>query len=547
MNKNKALTQIGEREYRLNGYGEAIPRLVRDTVFDFAGRMISNVVGIWNPERALRMDGARMMRQFMTRGYDASKTNRFTKNKAVTDGNANQELLWNQELGKMRKYTREVCRNSPVAKSLKKALSAHIIGTGVMLQAGATDKNGEPLEELNGQVEAYWKAFELQCDITGRKSLTMFLHQAIEQMAEGGEYILNKVSKKNPDEIVDLKLESIENDLLDESYNEDKAKSGEIIIGGIGVDKNGKPLKYYFLKNYDSYSLFSGKTSNDYNVIPAKNIIHTFLEERPGQVRGVPWFHACLNLLQTAGRAVEAELLTMEIQACLSVIYTSGVGTSAAFSGSQGTTKTDDAGNKIDRLAPGMIARIPSADNIQVVDPKRPGNTFAPFIDKILEMCCASLNISYAKGTKDYSKGNFSSQRMGDQDDRRHLAPIQDFIIDSIIRNIYKDFYESLIVLGKIKAPGYYQDKARYLNASFTFQPYDYIQPLQDAQSTSEKLRSGQSTFRDYCTERGTDWRQQLKQMGAERKFAQEAGADIYEYLFQKPDPQTAQVVVNQE
>jgi len=489
---------------------------------DRIGFGIDNVIRIFAPALAARMDVAREVGLSM-RGYDAATANRMNKNKVVSDGNANYELLATGSLAKLRKYSREITRNSPIAKSIKKALAAHIIGKGYTLQASATNPDGKPLPEFNDKIERLWRIWSTnkqECDLVGKKTFTQFLKQGIGQLCEGGEYIVNKTFRPKSGQLLDFRLESVENDLLDDALNDDSRN----IVGGVQLDSFGAPSQYHFLKR--TSSIYSLQGRGDYNVIPAKNIVHCFIEERPGQVRGEPWFAPVLLLLQTAHRAIEAELYTLEIQACLSVVYSSKTGFKGKMLGGQ-TDATDTSGNRVRKLAPASIFELPGADTIQVVDPKRPGSTFTPFIDKIVEYVCAALDISYPKGTKDYSKASFSSLRLAEMDDRRHLAPIQALVVDDIIKPIYDEFLYWCVLSGHITAPDFMKNRRYYNQATFTPEPHEYSDPLKDAAALRERLAVGDITLKDIADEKGKDWKETVDTMAEIQDYALSKGLNL--------------------
>jgi capsid protein len=264
----------------------------------------------------------------------------------------------------------------------------------------------------------------------------------------------------------------------------------------------------------------------DWQAVKAANIIHSYIEERPGQVRGEPWFAPILASILSASRSVEAEQLSLEVQACLSVLYQSRTGTMGKWQGHE-TGGVDSRGNRIHKLSPASVQEIPAGDNITVVDPKRPGNQFAPFIDKVVQWASAAIGISSVKVGKDYSKGTFTSLRMGDLDDRRNLEPIQMLIVDDIIKPIYDDFCTGLIMTGKIILPQYFNYKTLYTQATFTPQPPDFINPLQEAAAEREQLKSRTMTFKSKFDAEGKEWKEQFRQAAAEQAYADEIGLDL--------------------
>lgn len=515
----------------LTWYGNPVERKVGFA--ERAGNILSDAVSVVFPGLALKMDYARHTRnhlrtartELMGRGYDGGKTNRFNKNKVVTDGNANQELLQANALINIRKFSRDLCRNSPIGKSIKKALIAHIVGRGYTLQANAKSPDGKPLPEENEKIERGWKIWSKKknCDIRGKKSFNQFTRQAVGQYLETGEYIVNKVSKFRTGNPLSFKLEAIESDLLNAAYNNEN----ERIIGGIKLDDGGMPIEYNILIN--SKSLFGNPTPMNHRQIPAENIIHSYIEDRPNQLRGEPWLAPAIIFLQTAHRTVEAELYATEVQACLTAIYSSKSGFKGKMAGSEDPNPNAD-GNRIRKIAPGLIAEIPGLDKFNVVEPQRPGNTFTPFIDFIIKLISASVDLSYQKVAKDYSKGSFSSLRMGDQDDRRHLNPIQSIIVDDIVKEVYDEFLDESVLRGLVRMPNYANNKDNYQLATFTPQPYKYIDPLKDSAADRESLKSGRRTHKQYLDEEGVDWKDHFDQLAAEQKYAKDNGIELEMY-----------------
>lgn len=449
------------------------------------------------------------------RTYDAAKPNRFNKNKKLTDGNANQELLSGGDLIKMRKVARYLNMNSPVARSAVRAFTATTVGKHIIIQSKATDKDGKPLTEYNKAVNRYWKIWSSRCDIRGKKSFVDFIRQATDSYMTSGEYFIEKLYRQD-DPICGLRLSSLDPDNVDAALNTDK------IIGGIEFDTDWKALRYHLTTKDVSTKKALAKTTID-----AVNMIHSFIEDRPGQSRGEPAMAPAINFLWAIHRAFEAELASLEIQACLSVIYKSGtglVGGRSAITGA-GANTVSEAGIT-QKLGAGTIIGIPNADEIKIVDPARPGNSFAPFIDKAVEMIASSMNLSYAKVNKDYSKGNFSSQRMGEQDVRRQCGIIQSRLEADIINNVWASFVEDLVIRGLVKAPGFKELKDFYLQKEVTFQPHEYIQPLQDAQADAIKLSS--KIYRMDELIDGQDAEEHVDALASLNDYAAKKGIPIY-------------------
>lgn len=455
--------------------------------------------------------------QESARTYDGAKPNRFTKNKKISDGNAAQELISSGDIAKLRKTSRYLYMNSPIARAAIKAFVAATVGKFVTVQFRATDKEGNPLTDVNKVLNRLFKIWSNRCDLRGKKTLNQFIRQACEQYMITGEYFIQKLYRDDP--ICQLRLSSVDSDLIDHTKNTDT------IIGGIEFDKDWKPKSYYLVTD----DISSKKKKNE-KKINAEDMIHSYLEDRPGQVRGEPWLAPVMDMLWSANRAFASELMSLEVQSCLSVVYKSGtgqVGGRSAIFGAGGSNIQDATAGVTQKLAPATIIGIPAADDIKIIDPSKPSGAFTAFIDKVIEITTSAINISYAKTTKDYSKGNFASQRMGELDVRRQCAIIQDsLLVSDIIKPIVEIFVKDCILKGHIKASDFAVNPDLYTQFDASFQPYEYMQPLQDAQADMIKFNSKLYSMDELLD--GADPEEHIKKLGEHRKIANEQGIELY-------------------
>jgi len=502
-------------------------------LFERGNLFLSNILGTVFPGTALKMDAARTAR-FRARNdawesqhllntlrtYEAIAIKRETKNVNITDQTANQELIFNNALKNLRKLARHYTKNSIFGRSIKRALVAHIVGKGATLQSRATDASGKPLTEARKEIERAWKIFSTrQCDVRGKKNFNEFLKQAVGQLIEGGEYFTNKVSRRIKGHLIPFKLQSFDADLIDEQLNFPSRESAtqNQIIGGIEVDSFGSPITYFILNEGKIPFGVNQITARTHKAIPAEQMIHVYREERPAQLRGEPWITAGLKALQQTHLAVDSELFTIQIQSMLSVLYTSKTGGTGRFSGSEETKNVlDQVGNKNRTLGPASIIEIPGADNMTIVDPKRPGNMFVPFVKFIIGGIASSMDFSFGKVMHDHTDGNFSSQRQTDQDDKRGIGPIQDFLNWDFITPVFSEFLDQLVIGGIIRLPNYDKNQIFYKQADWTFTPQEFIDPLKDVAADRERMKSGFLTLTEFHKRRGVDFEDWLQEKKTE-------------------------------
>lgn len=83
-------------------------------------------------------------------------------------------------------------------------------------------------------------------------------------------------------------------------------REGKDIFDGVQVDKNGRPVAYYF--------------DDSEKPIPADKIVHIFEPERPGQYRGISFFASCIKTLHDL-----SDLQMFEMQAAKRAARTTDV------------------------------------------------------------------------------------------------------------------------------------------------------------------------------------------------------------------------------
>ncbi len=118
------------------------------------------------------------------------------------------------------------------------------------------------------------------------------------------------------------------------------------IVMGIEIDKDYRPLKYYF-KEGDEYNYQIGQTKE----IPADEIIHIYRHEFPGQVRGFPEICASMDSLKQLDDYAVAELFAAKIAACQNVFY-ERTGTTAGDWVDQNKSEIEEPGTFINELSP---------------------------------------------------------------------------------------------------------------------------------------------------------------------------------------------------
>jgi lambda family phage portal protein len=246
------------------------------------------------------------------RKYAAAIKDRLTADWIMGSTSADSELY--RDLKTLRNRSRELCINNDYARRFLKRTSTNVIGNnGIRLQIRATDNKGEPLSIENRQILEQFAAWAKRgnCTACGRLSWIDCQKLFLESVARDGEVIVRLV--KGFDNPFNFALQFIEADHLDEDLNQ-SLPSGNYIRMGIEFNKWNRPIAYHLLTIHPG-ELFSNRSGQKYRRIPAEQIIHAFIMDRPSQSRGVPWMHSAMTRLRMLAGYEEAELVAARVGA----------------------------------------------------------------------------------------------------------------------------------------------------------------------------------------------------------------------------------------
>jgi capsid protein len=91
------------------------------------------------------------------------------------------------------------------------------------------------------------------------------------------------------------------------------------------------------------------------------------------------------------------------------------------------------------------------------VDPKTPGNNFAPFMLHQFIEAAMGLGLGYATVTRDYSKHTFSGLKVDESDTRAQIEPEQFDLIDLLLRPSRAFWTRLEIATGRLAAPEFFR------------------------------------------------------------------------------------------
>ncbi len=411
---------------------------------------------------------------------------------------------------RLREKARYEVANNCHARGITLTMANDVIGTGPRLQLGYDD------DALNSAVEKQWNAWADEICLA-EKLHTMELSKVI----DGETFGLLTSRKNDPNFYNSVKL-----DVKPLECDQISTPAGIVAnpwlpnwVDGIVFDEWGNPQTYHVLK-YHPGDPFAWNL--DFDEIPARNVLHLFREDRPGQARGIPEITPALPLFAQLRRYTLAVIEAAETAADFAAILsTESMPDSDGGPGGQYGTAFETT--EIDK---GMMTTLPAGYRLQQFQPTQPTAMHDTFCKTILKEIFHCLNMPYAVGSGDYADDSYSSGRLGKQTYMRGVRVQRSHLNYKFLDRIFAAWLDEAVMI-----PGYLpplpSESAREVPHQWHYRDDVFVDPLKDAQADAAELENNTATLSEKCAERGLDWREVVAQRQKEVEAMKAAGIYI--------------------
>lgn len=470
----------------------------------------------------------------MERQYAAGKSSRLVGDRNNFNLSANQDIRGS--IRQLRANSRALARDNDYMIGFLKKLDANVIGVnGLKLQVDATRPSGEKKESLNRKVEEEFKRWSLKkyCDVTEQLSLRDTVSLALRTLATDGEFLIRLVFDESSE--YGLRLQMLDVDWLNEDFNELAQgttvgkEPGNRIVMSVELNALDKPVAYWFTDPQWSTTSVPELKLVPQAIrrlrVPAEQIIHRFVKDRVGQVRGVAWAHGAMLTMNQLDGFDEAELVGARINAS-NMAFVSAPAPLDPASDAKPTIDTE--------VAPGQILEIPAGYTVHEFSPNKPQD--GSFSTRMLRKIATSLGVSYSTLTSDLTEVNFSSIRAGTIEEREVWKVIQKWLAD----HLYQDIYERWLMINAYRLiPVSAIDQVMY--PIWRGRGFEWVDPLKDVNADIAAINRGLKTVTEVLAERGQDFEETMEQHKYEKEYIDKLGLQ-----FASPDLQ-AQLAADNE
>lgn len=450
------------------------------------------------------------------RSYSGAQLGRLVSDWVTMSTSGDAEIRGQLKL--LRNRCRELERNNDYIVSYLREVENNVIGQGIGFQGQVKMQRGKKMNTaMNELIETAWDSWSDgdACHVAGKLSFWEMETLAVRSVARDGEVIFRKIYQKFGDSKIPIGLEVIESDRLDEDYNT-RAENGNEVRMGVELDQWSRPIAYYFFRYHPGdYPLVGMKAQEGPRRmrVPADEVIHIFVTNRPNQTRGVPWAASSIMRLRQMQGYEEAEVIAARAAAAIMGFIETP----------EGEVQGDDIqdGDRVTDFEPGVFKTLAPGEKVNIPNLARPGGQFSPFMKMMLRSTAAGLGISYEAISKDFSESNYSSARLSLLTDRDNWRKIQKWIITNFHQKVYESWLEMAVLSGVLNIPDYEVNTERYENVRWQPRGWAWVDPQKEVQAYRDAILGGLTSATKVIAQEGEDVEDLYREIAEERKLAE--------------------------
>lgn len=416
----------------------------------------------------------------------------------------------------LRNRARHEIRTNPWARQIKSRFVANAIGTGIRPQSR------HPREAVRETLHEKWRDWIEESDPEGVGDYYEQQALCVGAGFESGEVFVRLRPRRfqNGPE-VPLQVQVLEADHVPLAENR-IGENGNIVIAGIEFDRQGRRTAYYMYREHPGEFLSARPRGFELERVPAAEILHLFVRERPGQVRGAPRLASALARLHALDEYEDAELLRKKIAAMFAAFIIPGVG-------EDGTPlleeKPDSKGAVEITLEPGMSQVLPAGSDIKFSNPAEVGTSYDPFMKWNLHGVAAGSGLTYEQVTGDLSDVNFTSLRAGLLENRRGFEQFQaNTPVYQLNRPVRRLWLEQAALAGVTDASDYLANRRDYRLVKWVPQGWPWVDPEKEQKASLREVRAGFGSRSRVVAARGDDVEEIDREIAEDKKRADGLG-----------------------
>lgn len=479
------------------------------------------------------------------RGYGsagASQTKRALKGFRAISTSPIEDI--NENNYTLRQRGRLMYMGAPIATSAIKTSRTNTIGLGLRVNPrpdmDVLHLTKEQAQEWTKTVKrefAIWADSARACDATGINNfyeLQQMLYTS--WLMSGDVFVLidhRDRSFRNP---YGLRLKAIEADRCATkgvdvgTTSGTNPDNGNKIYDGVEIDKDGQPVAYWFRSTYPYESTMSATNWTRVEAVGAQtelpNVLHIVNTERPDQYRGVTYLAQAIEPLIQISRYTNSELTAALIESYFTAfVKTTEDASDVPFN----EVGPEDEAERYDpndySMGPGQMNVMNPGEDIVFGDPKRPASGFEAFVKAIATQVGAALEIPRDILLKEFNS-SYSASRGALLEAWKSFRMYRTWFINDFCNPVYEIWLSEAVALGRVKAPGFFSDRAiqqAWLGTQWIGPSQGQLDPTKEISAELLACQNGFSTYADSALRiNGSDFDSNVDELAKETERLRE-------------------------
>lgn len=473
----------------------------------------------------------------------------------------------NKNNATLRQRSRMLYMASPVATAAINTNRTKVVGVGLNLRSAINHEtlhiSAEAAKTWEKRAEAefsLWANRKLNCDALGMNTFFGLQQLAMKSWLMSGDvFVLIKRADPTPLNPYSMRLHVVEADrvrtpaeycggissatVTDGKVPDGKPGAGNKIYDGVEVDKTGRVVAYYV---HDTYPSDVKLEKNKWTRILAvgektglPNVLHIMDSERPDQYRGVPYLAQVIEPLLQLRRYTESELMAALVQS----YFTAWIKTEAPTtelplnevgSGDIAGIPSDNpdniaVGQNEYEMGPGTVSTLAPGENVVFGNPNIPTAGFETFVKTLCQIIGAGLELPYDVLIKEFNS-SYSASRGALLEAWEAFKMRRGWFVEDFCQPIYELFVSEAVALGRLKAPGFFEDplvRSAWCGARWIGPVQGSLDPKKEAEAAILYISKGIKTHSQVTREMSNgDWEENIDQLKLENQKLKDADAD---------------------
>lgn len=447
----------------------------------------------------------------------------------------------------LRRRARDLDMGGGIARAAVGTETTTVVGTGLIPKPAIdyealelTEEAAKEWEKITKREFAFWAGGKF-CDAAEKKNFYQLQSLAFRSMLVSGDVVALLPMFETAGSPYTLHIQLLEADRLatpdsaGESTTQDAA--GGRIIDGVEVERQtGRVVRYYFASRHPLSE--SDNAELTYDPVDAygketgmPNVLHVYVPDRPEQYRGVPMMAPVMEQVKQLERYLNAELSASLISSMFTLFITSDA------QDNSNATKLDDSveedeqvdapGNAL-HMRTGAIYELAPGQKPEGISPTRNNSAFSTFVDAVCTQIGASVEMPKEILLKAFTKSYSASRGALTEYWRKIPRARRDFIAD-FCQPVYEAFLAEAVALGRIEAPGFFDDpviRASWCKCNWIGSTMQQLDPLKEVSAAAKRIELNLSTQEREAAEfNGSDWGENVAQRRREIAVTAEMGA----------------------